>query len=137
MWPGQRTDRWDTHSTFIDRAFRPRNGPADSKKISVRPAKAIIKRSIIRGEDHNGLIVEPQFPDQGQDLANVTIHAGDHGGIGGPGRAMRQVIPIAPVRFLRKLANVLGERIFWNLQCQVRNGCWIVQEERPGLCFGE
>ena len=87
-------------------------------------------RAIIAGENHQRLVVEAEFLEQGHEPADVAVHAGDHRGISGAWRGVIGVVVGICERRLGPLAAVFRERVFGHLEREVRDGEGEVEEER-------
>lgn len=61
-----------------------------------------------------------QIFEQLHEVTDVAVHACNHSGVSGAGRGMREIVFIR-VSCFWKFAAILGERIFGDLQRQMRN----------------
>src|SRR5437899_10613824 len=68
-------------AAFVKRTFPATQLSSRREEFTVRSAELVVERAVVRGEDKNGVLIEPEFPDEIQDPANLTVHPRDHGRI--------------------------------------------------------
>jgi hypothetical protein len=89
--------------------------------------------AVVTGENHQGVVVEAQALQAGHQLADILIHAGDHGGETFFGLGPGLIFVRTEVGDFHAVAGGLAELIVG-----VRNGVGQVQEERgPLAAFNE
>ena len=85
--------------------------------------------AVVADEDEDRVVVEAEFGDESHHLADLAVHAGDHGGVGCLGLEVRDVALAAGVGWIVEFAEVLGERIVRHLESDVRHSRRPVEKE--------
>ena len=94
-------------------------------------ARERIDLPVVGGADEDRVVVQSKVLDQLDDAPYVAVHATDHRRVGGVGILLRQVTLAADVGSVVQFAAVLRQRVFRDLQRQMRDGGGVVKEERP------
>ncbi len=130
--PRPADDGRNADAAFVERAFETPQFP-DAVKELVIHLIFDVRGSVVRAEDHDGVLREFEFVQKIEHLAHVLVEIRDHRGISGAGRIVWRVTAafgpregrIVPAEFQIGFEFLIG-----NVEGHMGNGRGIVQKER-------
>ncbi|GAA2803627.1 hypothetical protein GCM10010470_43500 [Saccharopolyspora taberi] len=72
-------EQWRPDSTFVEVALVAAQRTAAAEALRVERRPSLFVRAVVAGEQHDGVLVEPVFPEGFQESADVAVEPGDLG----------------------------------------------------------